>query len=181
MDNNQKNELIIKVSTILHDYIHNNSEMRGQCLFIPLFMKKYLFEQFDIILNIEYGFVEIIEKDDKTKPYKINGLIHCWNTFEEKIIDITIHNQSEEINTNALILNKEINTTNKKRFRQYFRFQESKEVLKQLNKEKDLKLFNFWEKNCINSFRFLSQFIENEKEEDNYAKLSNIVNYNLIV
>lgn len=72
----------------------DSEEDKGQCTFIPYFLKYYLYRYHNIDIKIHHGLIEI---DGKYSH-------HNWNTYEGKLIDISIHQQYESADSNCIIL-----------------------------------------------------------------------------
>ena len=184
MTNNIDKELIIhNVSKIIHELILDNEELAGKCMITTLYLKKYLLDTFNILIDINYGVVEVIEKSIETNEYKLSTILHSWNSYNNKIIDITIHNQSKDISQNATILNETINTTNKNTLLQYFDYIEVQHQIKRDYNNEDNKI-NFdkmikWNKNNINSILYLHTYLKENNLLNQYSQFKNYIDNKL--
>jgi len=176
-------KIIYNISKILHELILDNNELIGKCMITTLYLKKYLLDKFNILIDVKYGIVEVIEKNSKTSEYEVSTLLHSWNSYNNKIIDITIHNQSNNMNQNATILNESINTTNKSSLLQYFNYIEvSQEIEKHYNNENDKINFDKmvkWNKNNINSVLYLHIYLNENNLLNQYNQFKNYIDKKL--
>lgn len=86
-------KIVKKVSEIIADRIENE-KLEGKCNFYPFFLKYYLYRFHKINIDLNFG---IIPNGDLFS-------MHNWNSFNGKIIDITIHHQLENAHFSSVIL-----------------------------------------------------------------------------
>lgn len=87
-------ETIIKVSRLIADKVEVEN-IKGACDRMPHILKYYLNRYHKIDIDLHYGLVEC------------GGMygLHTWNSYQGKMIDITIHNQLlDETCSNCIIL-----------------------------------------------------------------------------